>query len=134
MWTHGSHLRVSTRFTHIGTIIGDKAYSVIYYSPAQTYPDYRPTYSQMIGSFEVIPPPNQQGNQTQPPPIPAPNPNPSITKPNPPTTTNPSADWLLLVMFIMCYGIQIVLVHILMLFGSSIRFKKYLVPQTLLGF
>jgi hypothetical protein len=43
----------------------------------------------MIGSFEVMPPPNQQGNQTQPPPIPAPNPNPSITNPNPPTHYQP---------------------------------------------
>ena len=29
------------RFTNIGTIIGDKVYSIIYYSPAQTYPVYR---------------------------------------------------------------------------------------------
>ncbi|MGC1931691.1 MAG: PsbP-related protein [Candidatus Nitrosopolaris sp.] len=83
-------------FSYVGT-----AYSIQYYSPAQTYPDYSTTYSQMIGSFEVIPPPpNQQGNQTQPPPMPAPNPNPPITNPNPSTSTNPSTDWLLLVIFL----------------------------------
>ncbi|MFZ0512469.1 MAG: hypothetical protein WAM14_12750, partial [Candidatus Nitrosopolaris sp.] len=43
------------RFTNIGTIIGDKVYSIIYYSPAETYPVYRTTYDQMIKSFEVIP-------------------------------------------------------------------------------
>jgi hypothetical protein len=41
------------RFTNIGTIIGDKVYSIIYYSPA--YPVYRAIYDQMIKSFEVIP-------------------------------------------------------------------------------
>ncbi|MGB6532101.1 MAG: HNH endonuclease signature motif containing protein, partial [Candidatus Nitrosopolaris sp.] len=75
-------------FTNIGTIIGDKAYSVIYYSPAQAYPVYSTTYSQMIGSFEVVPPQSQPGNQTQPP-TPAPNPSPP-TPTNPPTT---SIDW-----------------------------------------
>jgi hypothetical protein len=43
------------RFTNIGTIVGDKVYSVIYYSPAETYPVYRAIYDQMIKSFEVIP-------------------------------------------------------------------------------
>ena len=43
------------RFTNIGTIIGDKVYSIIYYSPAETYPVYRTIYDQMIKSFEVIP-------------------------------------------------------------------------------
>jgi hypothetical protein len=42
-------------FTNIGTIIGDKEYSVIYYSPAQTYPVYSTVYLQMIKSFEVMP-------------------------------------------------------------------------------
>jgi tetratricopeptide (TPR) repeat protein len=42
------------RFTNIGTIIGDKVYSIIYYSPAETYPVYRTIYDQMIKSFEVI--------------------------------------------------------------------------------
>jgi hypothetical protein len=32
------------KFTNIGTIIGDKEYSVIYYSPAETYPVYRTIY------------------------------------------------------------------------------------------
>lgn len=41
-------------FTNIGTIIGDKEYSVIYYSPEQTYPVYSTIYSKMIKSFEVI--------------------------------------------------------------------------------
>ena len=43
------------RFTNIGTIIGDKVYSIIYYSPAETYPVYKTIYLQMIKSFEVIP-------------------------------------------------------------------------------
>ncbi|MGC1927723.1 MAG: hypothetical protein WA667_02005 [Candidatus Nitrosopolaris sp.] len=43
------------RFTNIGTIIGDKVYSIIYYSPAETYPVYRTIYDQMIKSFEIIP-------------------------------------------------------------------------------
>jgi hypothetical protein len=43
------------KFTNVGTIIGDKAYSVIYYSPAYTYPVYLPTFTQIIKSFEVIP-------------------------------------------------------------------------------
>jgi len=42
------------RFTNIGTIIGDKVYSIIYYSPAETYPVYRTIYDQMIKSFEVV--------------------------------------------------------------------------------
>jgi hypothetical protein len=43
------------KFTNMGTIIGDKVYSVIYYSPAETYPVYNAIYDQMIKSFEVIP-------------------------------------------------------------------------------
>jgi hypothetical protein len=43
------------RFTNIGTIIGDKVYSVIYYSSAETYPVYRAIYLHMIKSFDVIP-------------------------------------------------------------------------------
>jgi tetratricopeptide (TPR) repeat protein len=43
------------RFTNIGTIIGNKVYSIIYYSPAYTYPVYSTIYHQMIRSFEVIP-------------------------------------------------------------------------------
>ncbi len=43
------------RFTNIGTIIGDKVYSIIHYSPAETYPIYNTIYDQMIKSFEVIP-------------------------------------------------------------------------------
>jgi hypothetical protein len=39
----------------IGTVIGEKVYSIIYYSPAETYPVYRTIYLQMIKSFEVIP-------------------------------------------------------------------------------
>jgi hypothetical protein len=42
-------------FTNIGTIIGDKVYSIIYYSPAETYPVYNTIYDKMIKSFEVIP-------------------------------------------------------------------------------
>jgi hypothetical protein len=45
----------SQKFTNIGTIIGDKVYSIIYYSPPETYPAYRTIYDQMIKSFEVIP-------------------------------------------------------------------------------
>ena len=41
------------RFTNIGTIIGDKVYSIIYYSPAETYPVYSTIYLQMIKSFKV---------------------------------------------------------------------------------
>jgi hypothetical protein len=40
-------------FSNIGTIIGDKVYSIQYYSPEQTYPVYSTTYSKMIKSFEV---------------------------------------------------------------------------------
>jgi hypothetical protein len=43
------------RFTNIGTIIVDKVYSIIYYSPAETYPVYRAIYLHMIKSFEVVP-------------------------------------------------------------------------------
>ena len=43
------------RFTNIGTIIGDKVYSIIYYSSAETCPVYRMIYSEMIKSFEIIP-------------------------------------------------------------------------------
>jgi hypothetical protein len=43
------------RFTDIGTIIGDKVYSIIYNSPAETYADYSPIYLHMIKSFEVVP-------------------------------------------------------------------------------
>ena len=43
------------RFTNTGTIIGGREYSVIYYSPAETYPAYNTIYDQMIKSFEVIP-------------------------------------------------------------------------------
>ena len=43
------------RFTNIGTIIGDNVYSIIYYSPAETYPVYRTIYLHMIKSFEAIP-------------------------------------------------------------------------------
>ncbi len=35
------------RFTNIGTVIGDKVYSIIYYSPAETYPVYRTIYDQL---------------------------------------------------------------------------------------
>jgi hypothetical protein len=42
------------RFTNIGTIIGGKEYSVIYYSPPETYPAYNTIYDKMIKSFEVI--------------------------------------------------------------------------------
>jgi hypothetical protein len=45
------------RFTNIGTIIGDKVYSVIYYSPAERYSAYNTIYGQMIDSFEVLPSP-----------------------------------------------------------------------------
>ena len=41
------------RFTNIGTIIGDKVYSIIYYSPAEIYPVYSTIYLQMIKSFGV---------------------------------------------------------------------------------
>jgi hypothetical protein len=41
-------------FTNIGTIIGDKVYSIIYYSPADTCPVYN-TIHQMIKSFGAIP-------------------------------------------------------------------------------
>jgi hypothetical protein len=71
-------------FTNIGTIIGDKAYSIQYYSPEQTYPVYRTTYSQMIKSFGVISPQNQAGNQTEPP-----------TTTTPPTTSSPTTySWI----------------------------------------
>jgi hypothetical protein len=50
---------VLQRFTNIGTIIGDKGYSVIYYSPAETYPVYSTIYLQLIKSFKVVP---QQSN------------------------------------------------------------------------
>jgi hypothetical protein len=47
---------VLQRFTNIGTIIEGKEYSVIYYSPAETYAVHSKTYLQMIKSFEVVPP------------------------------------------------------------------------------
>jgi hypothetical protein len=43
-------------FSNFGTIIGNKAYSIQYYSPVQTFPLYRSTYSQMIKTFALIPP------------------------------------------------------------------------------
>jgi hypothetical protein len=43
-------------FSNIGTIIGNKVYSIIYYSAEKTYPLYYPTYLQMIRSFALIPP------------------------------------------------------------------------------
>jgi hypothetical protein len=43
-------------FSNIGTIIGNKVYSILYYSPEKTYPVYHPTYLQMIRSFALIPP------------------------------------------------------------------------------
>jgi hypothetical protein len=43
-------------FSNIGTIIGNKVYSILYYSPEKTYPVYHPTYLQMIRSFELTPP------------------------------------------------------------------------------
>ena len=43
-------------FSNIGTIIGNKVYSIVYFSPEQTYPVYHPTYLQMIRSLELIPP------------------------------------------------------------------------------
>ena len=43
-------------FSNIGAIIGNKVYSVLYYSPEKTYPVYHPTYIQMIRSFTLIPP------------------------------------------------------------------------------
>ncbi|MGA9149495.1 MAG: hypothetical protein WBZ36_02870 [Candidatus Nitrosopolaris sp.] len=43
-------------FSNIGTIIGNKVYSILYYSPEQTYPVYHPTYRQMIRTFQLIPP------------------------------------------------------------------------------
>ena len=46
------------RFTNIGTTIGDKAYSVIYYSPAYTYPVYLPIFTQIIKSIEGYSPKN----------------------------------------------------------------------------
>jgi hypothetical protein len=54
---------VLQRFTNIGTIIGDKVYSIIYYSPAETYPAYNTIYHQMIKSFEVIPQNSSAGNE-----------------------------------------------------------------------
>jgi Flp pilus assembly protein TadD len=51
-------------FTNIGTIIGDKVYSVIYYSPAETYPIYNMKYLQMIKSFEVVPQKSSPENTT----------------------------------------------------------------------
>lgn len=42
-----SGIPVLQKLTNIGTIIGDKAYSVIYYSPAYTYPVYNMLYLQM---------------------------------------------------------------------------------------
>ena len=41
------------RFTNIGTIIGGKVYSIIYYSPAETYPIYNTGYLQIVKSFGV---------------------------------------------------------------------------------
>ena len=43
-------------FSNFGTIIGNKAYSIQYYSPVQTFPLYRTTYNQMIRSFGLLPP------------------------------------------------------------------------------
>jgi hypothetical protein len=43
-------------FSNIGAIIGNKVYSILYYSPEQTYPVYHPAYLQMIRSFQLIPP------------------------------------------------------------------------------
>jgi hypothetical protein len=43
-------------FSNTGTIIGNKVYSILYYSPEKTYPVYHPTYLHMIRSFELIPP------------------------------------------------------------------------------
>jgi hypothetical protein len=43
-------------FSNIGTIIGNKVYSILYYSPEKTYPVYHPTYLQMIRSFQITPP------------------------------------------------------------------------------
>ena len=51
-------------FTNIGTIIGDKVYSVIYYSPAETYPIYNMKYLQMVKSFEVVPQKSSPENTT----------------------------------------------------------------------
>jgi hypothetical protein len=50
------------RFTNIGTIIGDKVYSIIYYSPAETYPVYNTIYDRMIKSVEVISQNSSAGN------------------------------------------------------------------------
>jgi hypothetical protein len=43
-------------FSNVGTIIGNKAYSIHYYSPVQTFPVYRTIYNQMIRTFALIPP------------------------------------------------------------------------------
>jgi hypothetical protein len=51
------------KFTNIGTIIGDKVYSVIYYSSAETFPIYNTIYLQMIKSFEVVP--QKSSNSTE---------------------------------------------------------------------
>lgn len=42
-------------FSNIGTIIGNKVYSIQYYSTEQTYPVYRSIYNQMIRSFGLTP-------------------------------------------------------------------------------
>ncbi len=43
-------------FSNLGTIIGNKAYSIQYYSPVQTFPVYRMIYNQMVRTFALIPP------------------------------------------------------------------------------
>lgn len=58
--------RFTVRFTttNIRTDIGDKVYSVIYYSHAKTYPDYNTICNQMINLFEVVPSNSSAGNAT----------------------------------------------------------------------
>jgi hypothetical protein len=51
---HFRSITALQRFTNIGTIIGDKEYSVIYYSPAETYPIYNTIYSQMIKGVQIV--------------------------------------------------------------------------------
>jgi hypothetical protein len=98
-------------FTNIGTIIGDRAYSVIYYSPVQTYPIYIPTFSQMTESFEILPQQSHSGNQSQPSATPAPSTaqqsqNQTQQSANAPAVTNPPTDWrfgLLIIFIIIIY-------------------------------
>jgi hypothetical protein len=80
-------------FTNIGTIIGDKAYSVIYYSPVQRFPVHIPTFSQMIESFEILPQQSQPAFNAS-------------TANTPPATTTPSTVWQigLLVIFLIIIG------------------------------